>query len=57
MSEDKRKREKILQSLMAFVKETPDKVPFTDWYDTQTGKVVGFRARPVLGAFYALLLL
>ncbi|MGB9797195.1 MAG: glutaminase domain-containing protein, partial [bacterium] len=29
----------------------------TDWYDTQTGKVVGFRARPVLGALYALLLL
>jgi hypothetical protein len=57
MSEDKGKREKILQTLMAFVKETPDKVPFTDWYDTQTGKVVGFRARPVLGAFYALLLL
>jgi hypothetical protein len=57
MSEDKGKREKILQTLMAFVKETPDKVPFTDWYDTQTGKVVGFRARPVLGALFALLLL
>lgn len=56
MSEDKTKRDKILKTLVAFVKETPDKVPFTDWYDTQTGKVVGFRARPVLGAFYGLLL-
>ena len=56
-SEDKGKREKILQTLIAFVRETPDKVPLTDWYDAQTGKVVGFRARPVLGAFYALLLL
>ncbi|MGC8842970.1 MAG: glutaminase domain-containing protein [bacterium] len=57
MSENKEKREKLLQALGLFVKETPDKVPFTDWYDTQTGKVVGFRARPVLGALYALLLL
>lgn len=56
MSDDKSKREKLLQSLVRFVKETPNKVPFTDWYDTQTGKVVGFAARPVLGALFALLL-
>lgn len=56
MSEDKTKRDKILRSLFTFLKETPDKVPLTDWYDTVTGKVVGFRARPVLGAFYGLLL-
>jgi len=55
MSEDEEKREKIFQKLVAFAKETPDKVPFTDWYDTQTGKAVGFRARAVLGAIYGLL--
>lgn len=55
MSENKEKRNRILQTLVAFVRETPDKVPFTDWYDTQTGKAVGFRARPVLGALYGLM--
>lgn len=57
MSVDPSARERILHSLVHFLQESPDKVPFTDWYDTQTGKVVGFRARPVLGAFFALLCL
>lgn len=31
---------------------TPSRVPLTDWYDTVTSEVVGFRHRSVLGGFY-----
>lgn len=48
--------EEIYQPFYKFVNETPDKIPLTDWYDTKTGKCVGFRARPVIGGVYILYL-
>lgn len=39
-----------------FLNESPSRVPMTDWYDTKTGKMVGFQARSVVGGVFIPLL-
>ncbi len=42
----------IMDPIDRWVHETPTRVPLSDWYDTKTGKQVGFQARSVVGGVY-----
>ena len=56
LTDDREKRDKLLASIAKFLKESPDRVPFSDWYQTDTGSYIHFRARSVQGGCFILLL-
>jgi hypothetical protein len=42
----------LVAPVMEFVRVAPDHQPLTDWYQTDSGKKVGFTARPVVGGVF-----
>jgi hypothetical protein len=46
----------LIEPLYKWANETSSRVPMTDWFDTKTGRQVGFQARPVVGGVYLPLL-
>ncbi|PRP85660.1 hypothetical protein PROFUN_06494 [Planoprotostelium fungivorum] len=57
LTNDAKKSDKFWRAIFQLANDTPDRVPLTDWYNTKNGKQVGFQARPVVGGFYAYMLL
>ncbi len=42
----------LIDPMYRWMNETSSRVPLTDWYDTKTGKQVGFQARSVVGGVF-----
>lgn len=42
----------LIDPIYSWIHETTSHVPLTDWYDTKTGKQVGFQARSVVGGVF-----
>lgn len=52
MDTDKARVERMIQPIADFVEETADRVPFSDWYDTEGGGCYYFKARSVQGGIF-----
>ena len=56
MAEDKEQAELLLNPVADYLENSSSRVPFSDWYDTVTGKYEKFIARSVQGGIYMPLL-
>ncbi len=52
LASDQGQFDMLVAPIVQWMNETPSRVPLTDWYDTKTGKQVGFQARSVVGGIF-----
>lgn len=56
LTESKNDFDQFTVAVVKFLNETPDRQPFSDWYETKTGKMVAFKNRSVIGGVFMPLL-
>ncbi len=52
MSPDKETFQQFVTPVYTYINETPSRVPISDWSDTKTARMVGFKARSVIGGYW-----
>ena len=52
MAKDQKTFLKFVEPLYKYMNETESRVPTSDWYETKTGFMVGFKARSVIGGHW-----
>jgi len=52
LTQDRSDFEALVAPIFKFLNEGPNRSPMTDWYETVSGKKVGFTARPVVGGVF-----
>lgn len=57
MASDRPTFQKFVAPLYNYINETESRVPISDWHDTKTGRMVGFKARSVIGGYWMKVLL
>ena len=56
LTDDKEKSEKLYAPVVEYLKSSPVRLPFGDWYDTVNGKIEHFCNRTVQGGIFSVLL-
>ena len=52
MAKDKKTFLQFVEPLYCYMNETTSRVPTSDWHETKTGQMVGFKARSVVGGYW-----